>query len=44
MEVTERITILIVDDVKIHRMLLRRIFENMYDVDEAENGEEALKS
>lgn len=37
-----RDTILIVDDQEINRAVLRNIFENTYNVLEAENGEQAL--
>ncbi len=36
-------TILIVDDQEVNRFLLAQIFQNDYDIIEAENGLEALK-
>lgn len=39
----KQLTMLIVDDEAINRSILRGIFENDYELSEAENGEEALK-
>lgn len=36
-------TILIVDDIEVNRCILAQLFENEYNILEAENGEEALK-
>lgn len=40
--VKEKNTLLIVDDVEINRYLLKVIFEEQYEIMEAENGEEAI--
>ena len=36
-------TILIVDDQELNRILLRGIFEDSYELEEAVNGEEAME-
>ncbi|MGN0160599.1 MAG: HD-GYP domain-containing protein [Lachnospiraceae bacterium] len=41
--VKEKNTLLIVDDVEINRYLLKVIFEEQYEIMEAENGEEAIE-
>ena len=38
----DRNILLIVDDVELNRMLLRNVFEEEYNILEAENGEQAL--
>ena len=38
----ERNTILIVDDQELNRVILRNVFENEYNILEAENGEQAM--
>ena len=37
-----RNTLLVVDDVEVNRAILRALFENNYNILEAENGEQAL--
>ena len=39
----DRIVILIIDDIEVNRVILKGIFENDYDVIEAENGAQALE-
>ena len=38
-----RNTLLVVDDVEVNRAILRALFENNYNILEAENGEQALQ-
>ncbi|MDR0817566.1 MAG: response regulator [Clostridiales Family XIII bacterium] len=40
---TDKLKLLVVDDVDINRMIISELFHDQYEVLEAENGEEALK-
>ena len=35
-------TILIVDDIELNRAILAELFDDLYDIEEAENGQQAL--